>query len=331
MGGGKYMANTKDAYVKWKEQGLLETKLKIISDYYSYKEARGLIYNLLGVSEATRAKFKKNEYVSLQTLESICRYLSVSVNEIVSFETVENPSLLYKRLKEEMVHKIKGGIYDETQILLTYNSNHIEGSRLTPDQTRYIFETNTIGLDKDTTVNIDDVIETQNHFKCIDYMIKSSLEPLSEDLIKDLHRILKSGTSDAKLEWFNVGEYKLRPNVVGGSKTTKPSDVSVAMASLIGKYENKKTFSFEDIIEFHYNFEIIHPFQDGNGRVGRLIAFKECLRHGIVPFTIDESIKLFYYRGLKEWENEKGFLLETCLTGQDKYKKLMDLFEINYS
>lgn len=285
----------------------------------------------LNFSSATRAKFKKNEYISLQTLESICKYLSLSINDIVTFEIVENPSVLYESLKEEMSHKIKGGIYHETQILLTYNSNHIEGSRLTPDQTRYIFETNTIGLDKDTTVNIDDVIETQNHFKCIDYMIKSALEPLSEALIKDLHRILKSGTSDAKLEWFNVGDYKLRPNVVGGRETTKPSEVSAAMASLIGKYENKKAFSFEDIIEFHYNFEIIHPFQDGNGRVGRLIVFKECLRHGIVPFTIDESIKLFYYRGLKEWKNEKGFLLETCLAGQDKYKKLMDIFEIHYS
>lgn len=285
----------------------------------------------LNISSATRAKFKKNEYVSLQTLESICKYLSLTIDEIVAFEIVENPSVLYKRLKEEMIHKIKGGIYHETQILLTYNSNHIEGSRLTPDQTRYIFETNTIGIEKDTTVNIDDVIETQNHFKCIDYMINSALEPLSEALIKDLHRILKSGTSDAKLEWFNVGDYKLRPNVVGGRETTKHSEVSAAMASLIGKYENKKSFSFEDIIEFHYNFEIIHPFQDGNGRVGRLIAFKECLRHGIVPFTIDESIKLFYYRGLKEWKNEKGFLLDTCLAGQDKYKKLMDIFEINYS
>jgi Fic family protein/DNA-binding Xre family transcriptional regulator len=280
----------------------------------------------LNISSATQAKFKKNEYVSLKTLESICKYLSLPINEIVTFETVENFSVLYKSLKEEMSHKIKGGIYHETQILLTYNSNHIEGSRLTAEQTRYIFETNTIGLEKDSTVNIDDIIETQNHFKCIDYMIQSALEPLSEDLIKDLHKILKSGTSDAKLEWFNVGDYKLRPNVVGGKETTKPNDVPTAMASLIGKYENKKTFSFEDIIEFHYNFEMIHPFQDGNGRVGRLIVFKECLRHGIVPFTIDESIKLFYYRGLKEWNNEKGFLIETCLAGQDKYKKLMDLF-----
>jgi Fic family protein/DNA-binding Xre family transcriptional regulator len=280
----------------------------------------------LNISSATQAKFKKNEYVSLKTLESICKYLSLPINEIVTFETVENSSVLYKSLKEEMSHKIKGGIYHETQILLTYNSNHIEGSRLTAEQTRYIFETNTIGLEKDSTVNIDDIIETQNHFKCIDYMIQSTLEPLSEDLIKDLHKILKSGTSDAKLEWFNVGDYKLRPNVVGGKETTKPSEVSTAMASLIGTYENKKAISFEDIIEFHFNFEMIHPFQDGNGRVGRLIAFKECLRYGIVPFTIDESIKLFYYRGLKEWNNEKGFLIETCLAGQDKYKKLMDLF-----
>jgi DNA-binding Xre family transcriptional regulator len=175
----------------------------------------------LNISSATQAKFKKNEYVSLKTLESICKYLSLPINEIVTFETVENSSVLYKSLKEEMSHKIKGGIYHETQILLTYNSNHIEGSRLTAEQTRYIFETNTIGLEKDSTVNIDDIIETQNHFKCIDYMIQSTLEPLSEDLIKDLHKILKSGTSDAKLEWFNVGDYKLRPNVVGGKETTK--------------------------------------------------------------------------------------------------------------
>jgi Fic family protein len=229
-----------------------------------------------------------------------------------------------------MSHKIKGSIYHETQILLTYNSNHIEGSQLSPDQTRYIFETNTIGLDKDSSINVDDIIETQNHFRCIDYMIKSALEPLSEALIKDLHRILKTGTSDAKLDWFNVGEYKQRPNMVGGIETTKPSNVQSELISLIGKYEIKKEYSFEDIIEFHYQFECIHPFQDGNGRVGRLIAFKECLRHGFVPFTIDESIKLFYYRGLKEWKSEKGYLMDTCLSGQDKYKKLLDMFNISY-
>ncbi len=284
----------------------------------------------LNISSATRAKFKKGEYVSLQTVESICKYLSVNINDILSFVIVDNPSILYQRLKEEMLHKIKGSIYHETQILLTYNSNHIEGSQLTADQTRYIFETNTIGLDKDQTINVDDVIETQNHFRCIDYMIKSALEPLSESLIKDLHRILKTGTSDAKLDWFNVGEYKLRTNTVGGEVTTKPNNVQNELASLIGKYENQMDYSFEDIIEFHHQFECIHPFQDGNGRVGRLVAFKECLRHGFVPFTIDESNKLFYYRGLKEWQHEKGYLRDTCFNGQYKYKKLLEIFNICY-
>ncbi len=284
----------------------------------------------LKISSATRAKFKKGEYVSLQTIEAICKYLSVNINDILTFVTIDRPSILYHRLKEEMTHKIKGSIYHETQILMTYNSNHIEGSKLTSDQTRYIFETNTIGLDQDQTVNIDDVIETQNHFRCIDFMIKSALEPLSESLIQDMHKKLKTGTSDARLEWFNVGEYKLRPNTVGGVETTKPEHVQSDMASLIGKYENKAAYSFEDLIDFHYQFECIHPFQDGNGRVGRLIAFKECLRHGFVPFTIDESIKLFYYRGLKEWKNEKGYLIDTCLSGQDQYKKLLDMFNIDY-
>lgn len=284
----------------------------------------------LNISSATRAKFKKGEYVSLQTLESICKYLNLNLSEIVKFEIVNNPSPLLKRLTEEMKHKIKGGIYHETQILMTYNSNHIEGSKLSADQTRYIFETNTIGLDEDKTINVDDVIETQNHFRCIDYMIKTALEPISETLIKDLHKILKTGTSDSKLEWFKVGDYKQRANTVGGIETSKPKDVKEDMISLIGLYENKQKYSFKDIIEFHHNFECIHPFQDGNGRVGRLIAFKECLRHGFVPFTIDEDLKLFYYRGLKEWKNEEGYLIDTCLTGQDKYKKLLYIFEIEY-
>lgn len=284
----------------------------------------------LNISSATRAKFKKGEYVSLQTLESICKYLKSNLNQIVEFEVVNNPSNLLVRLKEEMQQKIKGGIYHETQILLTYNSNHIEGSKLTADQTRYIFETNTIGLEADKTINIDDLIETQNHFRCIDYVIKTALEPISESLIKDLHKILKTGTSDSKLEWFNVGDYKQRPNTVGGIETSKPKDVEANMISLIGLYENKHNYTFRDIIEFHYHFECIHPFQDGNGRVGRLIAFKECLRHGFVPFTIDEDIKLFYYRGLKEWKNEEGYLLDTCLRGQDKYKRLLNILEIEY-
>jgi len=284
----------------------------------------------LNISSKTRAKFTKGEYVSLQTIESVCRYLSVSMSEIVNFQPIHNHSELYDRLVEEMTYKMKGGIYHETQILLTYNSNHIEGSKLSADQTRYIFETNTIGLVETKTVNIDDIIETQNHFICIDYMIKTAREPLSEELIKDLHQILKSGTSDAKLDWFRVGDYKIRPNTVGGMETCNPEHVSTHMARLIVKYETKHAYSFEDIIDFHHQFEQIHPFQDGNGRVGRLITFKECLRHGFVPFTIDDEIKLFYYRGLKEYNDEKGFLLDTCLSGQDKFKKLMNIYQIEY-
>lgn len=284
----------------------------------------------LSLSSSTRAKFQKGEYVSLQTLEAICRYLGVTLNDIASFDTPQSMSVLLSQLLEEMQHKISGSIYHETQILLTYNSNHIEGSKLTPEQTRYIFETNTIGFDGAGSVNLDDIIETQNHFKCIDYMIKSAQEPLSEQLIKDLHKILKSGTKDSNLEWFAVGDYKKRLNTVGGIRTSKPEEVPNHMATLIGKYENNKSFSFSNIIQFHYEFECIHPFQDGNGRVGRLIAFKECLRHGFVPFTIDNEMKMFYYKGLKMFKEEKGFLIDTCLTGQDKYKKLLDLFGISY-
>lgn len=284
----------------------------------------------LKISSATRAKFKKGDYVSLQILESICKYLNTSLNDIVNFVTIKNPSPLLARLLEEMHNKIKGGIYHETQILLTYNSNHIEGSKLTADQTRYIFETNTIGMDDKSSINVDDVIETQNHFRCIDHILKTALEPISETLIKDLHRILKTGTSDSKLTWFNVGDYKQRPNTVGGVATTKPKDVETELKTLIGLYENKSTYTFRDIVEFHHQFECIHPFQDGNGRVGRLIAFKECLRHGFVPFTIDNEIKMFYYRGLKEWNKDQNYLMDTCLMGQDKYKKLLDLFEISF-
>ena len=283
----------------------------------------------LNISSAIRAKFNKGDYVSLRTLESICKYLGVKLCDIMEFETVSNESKIYQHLKEEMIHKIKGGIYHETQILLTYNSNHIEGSMLSFDQTRYIFETNTIGTDEKESVNVDDIIETQNHFRCIDYMIRTALEPLTVELIKDLHKTLKTGTSDASLAWFAVGDYKRRANMVGGYDTTKPSEVKKDMEKLIGLYENKDNYTFVDIIQFHYEFECIHPFQDGNGRIGRLIAFKECLRHGYIPFTIDESLKMFYYRGLSKWKEEEGYLIDTCLSGQDKYKKLLQRFDID--
>ena len=210
-----------------------------------------------------------------------------------------------------------------------YNSNHMEGSRMTHDQTRYIFETNTIGVENET-LNVDDVIETANHFRCIDMIIDNAKSTLSEKFIKELHLILKFGTSDSRLEWFAVGDYKKRPNEVGGMPTAMPEDVADEMKSLLAEYNGKEKKVFEDILDFHVKFEKIHPFQDGNGRVGRLVMFKECLKYNIVPFIIDDNLKLFYYRGLKEWNNEKGYLTDTCLTAQDKYKAYLDYFRIEY-
>ena len=226
---------------------------------------------------------------------------------------------LLSRLRMEKESGISGGIYHKIQIELTYNSNHIEGSRLTHDQTRYIFETNTIGI-QDGTVNVDDIVETANHFTCIDLIIEQAHYKLSEAFIKQLHAILKSGTSDSRKSWFAVGDYKRFANEVGGSVTTKPEQVAKEMRQLLKQYNADSAKTLEDIIEFHYMFEKIHPFQDGNGRVGRLIMFKECLRNGITPFIIEDDIKEFYYRGLKEWKNERGYLIDTCLTAQDRFK-----------
>lgn len=232
-------------------------------------------------------------------------------------------------LRQEKEAKLKGGIYHKTQIDLTYNSNHIEGSRLTHDQTRYIFETNTIGIEGES-VRVDDIIETTNHFRCIDLIIDRAEERLTESLIKELHLILKSGTSDSRKEWFTVGDYKRLPNEVGGNETTAPEDVHREIKALLKEYNGKKRKSFEDIIDLHQRFEAIHPFQDGNGRVGRLVMFKECLANGYVPFIITEELKMFYYRGLREWDNIRGYLLDTCLTAQDNYKAVLDYFKIRY-
>ncbi len=239
------------------------------------------------------------------------------------------PCTLLDILQYERMHQIHGGIYHKTQIELTFNSNHMEGSRLTHDQTRYIFETNTIGITEEG-VKVDDIIETSNHFRCIDKIIAYATSPLTEKFIKNLHLILKTGTTDAKYEWFAVGEYKKIPNEVGGKATTLPEDVSDKMKKIIAEYNCKKDKSLEDIIEFHVSFERIHPFQDGNGRVGRLVMFKECLKYGYVPFIIEDDIKMFYYRGLKEWSNERGYLMDTCLSAQDKFKKYLDYFKIPY-
>lgn len=232
-------------------------------------------------------------------------------------------------LQEEKRTKYAGGIYHKTQIDLTYNSNHIEGSRLTHDQTRYMFETNTIGVENEV-LNVDDVIETSNHFRCIDLIIDHAASTLSEHFIKKLHHILKNGTSDSRKDWFAVSEYKRLPNEVGGMQTSLPEEVADRMKALLSDYNVVPKKTLDDILDFHVRFERIHPFQDGNGRVGRLIMFKECLKYNIVPFIIEENLKLFYYRGLKEWYNEKGYLTDTCLTAQDKYKAYLDYFRIPY-
>ena len=228
---------------------------------------------------------------------------------------------------KQKVSKYSGGIYHKTQIDLTYNSNHMEGSRLSHDQTRYIFETNTIGVEKEV-LNVDDVIETANHFRCIDMIIDHAKAAPTEKFIKELHLFLKNGTSDSRKDWFAVGEYKKFPNEVGGRDTALPEEVADKMKALLTEYNAKEEKTFEDILDFHVKFVRIHPFQDGNGRVGRLIMFKECLKYNIVPFIIEDDLKMFYYRGLKEWDNEKGYLTDTCLTAQDKYKAYLDYFRI---
>ena len=239
------------------------------------------------------------------------------------------PDTLLDVLKREKAAKLPGGIYHKIQIELTYNSNHMEGSRLTHDQTRYIYETNTIGVTEES-VNVDDILETSNHFRCVDLVIEHAKLPLSEKSIKELHAVLKSGTSDSRLDWFAVGNYKKMPNEVGGMETAAPEKVGEQMRSLLAEYNRGQKKGLRDLLDFHVRFERIHPFQDGNGRVGRLILFKECLRHGIVPFIIEDDLKLFYYRGLKEWDHEDGYLTDTILTAQDRFKKYLDYFRIPY-
>lgn len=282
----------------------------------------------VGMSSTTMAKLSKNEKVSLSIIEDICKILQCQPGDIMEIEDTDEYPLL-KALREEKEMKLKGGLYHQTQIKLSYNSNRIEGSKLSEEQTRYIYETNTIAVPKEEAIFIDDIIETINHFSCFDYILKVADKRLSEDIIKEFHKIIKSNTSDSKKDWFMVGEYKLKPNMVGDKITVPPSEVKGQMAKLIADYEEIKNMTFEDIIEFHYKFESIHPFQDGNGRVGRLIMFKECLRYGITPFIIDERHKLFYYRGLKEFENESGYLIDTCYTAQDGYIKLVNYFMDN--
>lgn len=279
----------------------------------------------LGLSSRTVAKIAKKEPLSLNTLNKISNYLGVP-SELLMREISENEIL--QILRDEKDVRLSGGLYHELQVRMTYNSNYIEGSKLSEDQTRLIFETNTV--DVGDGVPVDDILETVHHFRAIDYVIDIAEEELNEDIIKKLHYILKHDTKDSMLSWFAVGDYKKRANVVGGRKTTKPADVHKAMKALLEEYNTKEKKTIEDIITLHAEFEYIHPFQDGNGRVGRLVALKECLHHNLIPFIIEDSKKAYYYRGLTEWKNEKGWLIDTCLDGQDTFKNLLDLFDIKY-
>lgn len=238
---------------------------------------------------------------------------------------------ILESLQEQKQMRLKGGLYHKVQIDLTYNNNHIEGSKLTHDQTRYIFETNTIGVEKDSAVNVDDIIETAKHFRCIDFIIDNACKPLDEEMIKTLHSLLKSGTSDSRKDWFAVGDYKRLPNEVGGIETSEPEHVQEDMAALLSEYNSKVVKELDDILDFHTRFETIHPFQDGNGRVGRLIMFKECLANAVVPFIITDELRWFYYRGLHEWPAIPGYLRDTCMTAQDEFKRILDYFRIPYA
>ena len=278
----------------------------------------------LGLSSRTVAKISKGENLSARSIQKIADYLGLPADEIV--REISDNSIL-QTLRDEKEMRLSGGLYHELQVRMTYNSNHIEGSKLSEEQTRLIFETNTIDIGDG--IPVDDILETVHHFRAIDYVIDNAEVMLSEDVIKQLHFILKHDTKDSTLSWFAVGDYKKRANVVGGRETTKPSEVHKHMKALVDEYNAKKNVTIEDIIAFHAEFEYIHPFQDGNGRVGRLIALKECLRHNVTPFIIEDYKKNYYYRGLAEWRNEKEWLIDTCLDGQDTFVRILDMLDIH--
>ena len=278
---------------------------------------------ILGISSRTIAKIAKGEKISARTMAKIAAFLDCDPDAL--YREISDNTIL-QILRDEKEARLSGGLYHELQVRMTYNSNHIEGSRLSEDQTRLIFETNTI--DVGDGVSVDDILETVHHFRAIDYVIDVAEEELSEEIIKHLHYILKHDTADSRLSWFAVGEYKKRANMVGGRETVKPKDVPEKMKDLLEAYHAKKEITINDVIALHADFEYIHPFQDGNGRVGRLISLKECLRYNIVPFIIEDAKKAFYYRGLSEWKHEKGWLTDTCLDGQDTFQRLMEMLDI---
>ncbi len=299
-------------------------------NFREYLKEKGV--SLLKVSKETGIPYstlvtaiEKPESMRVENLIKLSQYLDKNLDEVFNMLSQKKEKTLAQILKEQKDMKLKGNLYHFTQIKFAYNTNRIEGSRLSEDETRFIFETNTL-IPNGNSQNVDDVVETANHFGLFDALLDRVDYILSEDLIKDYHKILKSGTEDSRKDWFNVGEYKTLPNEVGGQETTKPKDVEKEMRKLLINYNSLDEIKLKDIIEFHYRFEKIHPFQDGNGRVGRAIMFKECLRNNVVPFIIEDSFKAFYYRGLSKYEEEKGFLEETCLAMQDNYKEVIKRF-----
>ena len=299
-----------------------------------YREANKMtqkdIAEILGVEPGTISKYESGMIEpNIESLKRLADTFNITVDELIKDEDKFDVSKInvLETLREQKEMGLKGNLYHNTQIIFAYNTNHIEGSTLTEDQTRYIFETNTILFEGDTIAKVDDILETSNHFKLVDYMLDVADKKLNEKMIKEFHKILKNGTSDSRVDWFNVGEYKQKANQIGsGISTALPSNVEKEMAKLMEWYNSIKKITIKEIIEFHYRFEKIHPFQDGNGRVGRIIMFKECLKNNIIPFIILDKDKLFYYRGLKEYKNENGYLIDTCLNAQDQYKNMIEYY-----
>lgn len=296
------------------------------------KMTQNQVADILGVSSATISKYESGALEpNIESLKRLSELFEISIDELLNDEEKKfdiSKINVLDILREQKEMKLKGNLYHNTQIIFAYNTNHIEGNQLTEDQTRYIFETNTILFEGETVASVDDILETSNHFKLVDYMIDKAEETLTEDMIKEFHKILKEGTADSRKEWFKVGEYKQVVSEAGSTKTTLPKYVQRDMAKLMEWYNSLVKITIKDIIELHARFEKIHPFQDGNGRVGRIIIFKECLKNNIIPFIILDKDKVFYYRGLKEYQNggEKGYLIDTCLNAQDQYIKLIEYY-----
>ena len=307
---------------------MLGDKIKLYRE--NKKMTQNDLADILEVSSGTISKYESGALEpNIESLKKLADLFGITIDELLKDEEkfdFSNVNVL-KALREQKEMKLKGNLYHQTQVSFAYNTNHIEGSTLTEDQTRYIFETNTILFEGDTVAKVDDILETSNHFKLVDYMLDVADKKLTEKMIKEFHKILKDGTSDSRVEWFNVGEYKQRANTIGsGIKTTSPNNVEKEMSKLMDWYNSLEQVTAKEIIDFHYRFESIHPFQDGNGRIGRIIIFKECLKNNIVPFIIQDADKLFYYRGLKEYKSEKGYLIDTCLNAQDQYIKMIEYY-----